>query len=28
LTPTAYTQEHCGPGVTITEFVIVQIMMP
>jgi hypothetical protein len=26
LTPAAYAQKHCGPGVAITEFVIGQIM--
>jgi hypothetical protein len=26
LTPTANAQKHCGPGVTITEFMIGQIM--
>jgi hypothetical protein len=28
LTAAAYAQEHCGPGVTITELMIRQIMMP
>jgi hypothetical protein len=28
LTAAAYAQEDCGPGVTITELMIRQIMMP
>jgi hypothetical protein len=28
LTAAAYAQQHCGPGVTVTEFMIGRIMTP